>query len=252
MSDNILNSNCNNGEQIVSFLYGELAENEKNNFERHLQSCEICADELGEFSNVHFSIREWHNEDFQKLSTPIFEIPSNISEVSGVIFWIKSVRSFFTLRSAGFSAAAFLLTLFSLFWFFNNSADNNEIASNRSENTSGNISVLKNEESLIGEKTEIFSSKDEVKGEISDNIGDLSMNPAQSEDAPAKLPVPKNIVRDKSAKSNKTVNYSKPNSNPERAVPKNKNTENIPTLAVEEYEDNSLRLSDIFKEVSLK
>ncbi|MGI8495848.1 MAG: anti-sigma factor family protein, partial [Pyrinomonadaceae bacterium] len=211
MSENILNSTCNNGEQIVSFLYGELAQNEKNNFERHLQSCESCAVELGEFSNVHFSIREWRDQDFQKLSTPNFKIPSNLSKIAGGISWIESVRGFFTLRTAGFSAAAagIVLTFFSLFWFFNNSANDNEIASNRLENSSGNVFALKNRESLIGKKIETFSGKDEVKEEISDKTGGVSMNSPQREDASAKLPVPKNAIREKSVKSHKTGNYSK-------------------------------------------
>ncbi|MGI8495925.1 MAG: hypothetical protein ACR2L1_11535, partial [Pyrinomonadaceae bacterium] len=85
-----------------------------------------------------------------------------------------------------------------------------------------------------------------------DKTGGVSMNSPQREDASAKLPVPKNAIREKSVKSHKTGNYSKTNYNPEKAAPKNKNTENLPTLAIEEYEDHSLRLSDIFEEVSLK
>lgn len=255
MAEHILNSTCNNGEQIVSFLYGELSDKEKTDFERHLQVCDNCADELGEFSNVHFSLAEWRTEDFQHLSTPIFVMPPSQSVTEAANSWYETFRRFFALHSAGFSAAAatVLLAFVGFFWFFNNSTANNEIVSNRTTNISGNDVSLKPEKDLIGKNLNSTDKNDSETVEFSGESQSRIVKDVQPETTAVKTKVSNSLKNEKSKQSNrKKLAPIKPESGIEKPAPKNKNIENIPTLAIEDYEDNSLRLSEIFEEVSMK
>jgi len=53
---------CHRAEDLVSYLYGELAADEAHDFAQHLEQCESCKAEFASFSHVHQSINSWRNE----------------------------------------------------------------------------------------------------------------------------------------------------------------------------------------------
>jgi anti-sigma factor RsiW len=55
-------SQCNRGEDLVSFLYGEISDREATEFQTHLQQCSACQSELVEFGDVHQSMVSWRDE----------------------------------------------------------------------------------------------------------------------------------------------------------------------------------------------
>ena len=55
-------SQCNRGEDLVSFLYGEVDDRDATEFQTHLRQCSSCQTELVEFGGVHQSMVSWRDE----------------------------------------------------------------------------------------------------------------------------------------------------------------------------------------------
>ena len=55
-------SECDRGEDLVSFLYGEVNDQEATEFQTHLLQCSSCRSELVEFGGVHQSMVSWRDE----------------------------------------------------------------------------------------------------------------------------------------------------------------------------------------------
>ena len=73
----MLNDNhkfCVFADQTVSYLYGESSPSEKTEYESHLKTCAVCADEIAGFGFVRSAVLDWRNEDFAKLPTPVFDV----------------------------------------------------------------------------------------------------------------------------------------------------------------------------------
>lgn len=66
---------CAFHEQLVPYMYGELAETDRGVFETHLADCMTCTDEFAGISAARFSVFEWHREAFVPLATPEIVIP---------------------------------------------------------------------------------------------------------------------------------------------------------------------------------
>ena len=101
-NDSPQNFNCEFAPEIVDLVYGEMGNERKNVFDRHLNDCSNCADELKDFSGIRFSIRDWKTSEFDKLSTPEIKIPYqttpvNIVENEKPASWFDAVRSYLTL-----------------------------------------------------------------------------------------------------------------------------------------------------------
>jgi hypothetical protein len=63
------------GEELVSYIYGELDPPRRDAFESHLSGCDECAVELASFSEARLGVIEWRREDFEHLATPEIGIP---------------------------------------------------------------------------------------------------------------------------------------------------------------------------------
>lgn len=247
------NSNCNYAEQIVSFLYGEIDDAGKRHFETHLQNCSSCAEELSDFSAVRSSVSEWRAAEFENLSTPVFILPGKTAETASSS-WLRSIRGFFAFHTVGLSAAAMtaILVTLGLFWFFYNPSLSNEIAENRSVQVTFGASAANPTESQTAQSAETLEK----------DVAEISKNPAEAGNFKSILPdkktVPvKNSVQKSSnetpvLKIKKSTPAIKSEKNVEKSHPKAVKNNSLPALAVDEYEDNSLRLSDILEEVSMK
>ncbi|GIU82777.1 MAG: hypothetical protein D6687_05370 [Acidobacteria bacterium] len=81
---------CGFGEKLVSYLYDELEETEREEFEGHLQACKVCFNELRAFDEVRFALSEWRQNDFEHLTLPKIEISkSHAGQIASVLseFW---------------------------------------------------------------------------------------------------------------------------------------------------------------------
>ena len=53
---------CHRAEDLVSYLYGEVSDEESRDFAGHLRVCDACRSEFTIFEQVHGSILEWRSE----------------------------------------------------------------------------------------------------------------------------------------------------------------------------------------------
>ncbi len=66
---------CSFSEQIISYVYGEMNEAENASFTFHISKCSGCAEELAGFGIVRTEILNWKHKEFSPLSTPKIQIP---------------------------------------------------------------------------------------------------------------------------------------------------------------------------------
>ena len=240
------NPSCAFAEQIVSYLYGETNNKEKAAFDVHLNSCSTCTDELAGFSFVRSSIVEWKNEEFLNLETPSIKIPYPIAVSTEKQSWLAELRKLFTFSPMWATAFAAVIICVGLILLAVNFSNNNDVA--ESDNTPI--------ESIVSPSVE---PKDEQPIEkISDNIASKSLENNQSKPSEiAPRIVPKNRITKTSNKPTKVL----PNSNNPtnvRQIKEDKTTlvvkkREVPKLNnLEDEEDNSLRLADLFAEVERK
>ena len=107
--DNGNNMGCGRSDDIVAYIYDEIASGDRISFENHLADCTSCTDEFAVVSDARFSVFEWHKEEFTKLSTPDISIPYQVksSAARGIFATIGEI-----IRSPGWlvpAAAAIVL-----------------------------------------------------------------------------------------------------------------------------------------------
>jgi hypothetical protein len=68
-------SDCGFGDEIVSYMYGELAAADRDRFESHLLICTACTDEFAAISDARYSVFDWRKREFAALETPAIVIP---------------------------------------------------------------------------------------------------------------------------------------------------------------------------------
>ncbi|HEX3281804.1 MAG TPA: hypothetical protein VHR36_11295 [Pyrinomonadaceae bacterium] len=54
--------NCGRENDLVAFLYGELNDVEKESFESHMHTCDLCQLQTSEFSSIRQSVAAWRDE----------------------------------------------------------------------------------------------------------------------------------------------------------------------------------------------
>lgn len=258
------NSSCQFAEEIVSFLYGEMAENTKQNFETHLPNCPSCNEELSAFGFVRSSISDWKEKDFANLSLPEIVLPIEQKTFSLVETktqnrsWFAAISEFFTLSPAWMmatTACAALLICIGLVYVAvssrNNAVDNlakevKPIASPTPTVNKGNTnSSPTNSVSDSADKSNPEPQTTEPPKELADN--NKSTNPI-------KKPLPVVDLKPTQPKAKiipASTTTVKKNDTPKANVKKNnvKQNNNLPDLQNEEDEDDSPRLSDLFDEI---
>ena len=75
MSNNNHISDCSFSAEIPAYLYGEIGNRGKSEFETHLSDCSNCIDELADLSFARFSVQEWREAEFAHLETPVMKSP---------------------------------------------------------------------------------------------------------------------------------------------------------------------------------
>jgi hypothetical protein len=66
---------CPFSDEIISYMYDEMALAEMPKFEQHLSECEVCTDEFAAISFARFETYDWKRVEFDILQTPRVVIP---------------------------------------------------------------------------------------------------------------------------------------------------------------------------------
>ena len=256
LNNNHKNPACAFAEPLISYLYGEIGGAEKVEFEAHLKSCAACSNELAELGFARTAVQEWRVEEFDKLATPIFEVPSNFVENPAVAAnprsWFSDWRQIFSFKPAlALSAMAIVIALFGVSLFVFNFKSGNEIAGK----TSNEIV-----------KTNVSPTIEKTVQQLNDTAGNNADKAiAFPENLPPKF-ADKKSVAPKSPTIKVSMNAPKNNSTGGAAIRivQNTNRENkkspaapksskIPSLIDSpEEEDNSVRLADLFDEIGTR
>ena len=98
---------CNQGEQLVTYLYGESTSQEAKAFEGHLEACAPCREELDSFGALRRSLETWQVEQAPRINVAVERSPLEVLRelLSLTPSW---------LRFAGAAAASAALLLVSL------------------------------------------------------------------------------------------------------------------------------------------
>lgn len=257
MNNNHKNSGCGYAEQMVSYLYGETGAAETRDFETHLGSCSICADELEAFSVVQFSINDWKLQEFADLKTPLIEIPyekagneANQREVSGVTAsWLSGLRNLFSLSPAwSLATASFaVLAVFGFFALIVLNPDKSNDVAGTNKNTKP-VTVPTVEKTTVPETANTNQNRSPER----------DIKPLNEQKTPppeiAVAPDTKNTRVIKTTNKNQrqtqrieSTNLPKNNNMVKRD---NKNKTEIPPKMIEDdEEDDTLRLAELFEEI---
>lgn len=216
MKESNSNNLCSHGGDMLAYLYNEMAAADRDSFELHLADCGTCIDDFADLSQSRYPVFEWKQLEFDPLPTPRIVIPT--TEASRVS-WFDKLKASFAFRPAyalgGVAAIALVGTLVA-FVFLNRSSGDFEIAEAEPTPTPARstVAAAKPAEPVVVEDGPIVESREAVK-------------PVKvaATTKPAKAPV-------------------KPKSTPvRRSAP-------LPALStLDDDEDDSLRLSDMFEEI---
>ncbi len=264
MLNNNKNSCCGFTEQMVSYFYDETNQAHKAVFEAHLTNCPDCTDELAGFGFVRSSLIEWRDEEFFKLEAPVFEIPT-LKTASQLVesdsgSWFSDFRRMFSFNPMMATAVlAALIVCVGLVFIAINSSNNSEVAEVDNKNS---------------EKIVVSPTVDKVKEQPMETIAESDSDNSlpgkfpKSTDTESKNSQPLPIREKRLASGDSAVRISgNAKNNSEKSVTnrnvKETNKENKKSTAVQkqqvpnlttldEDEDKSVRLADLFEEIGSK
>jgi hypothetical protein len=112
-----INSNvkCNRQEDLVTYLYDEASQDERQAFELHLGQCASCRTEFNDFASVRDSLGSW-NLDFEASAPPLqVTIKRNsIETLRDVIRALRTAPGWVKLAGGAAFATAGLLVVFAV------------------------------------------------------------------------------------------------------------------------------------------
>jgi Putative zinc-finger len=240
------NSPCSFAEEIVEYIYDEMNGETKARFETHIAKCSSCADELAGFGIVRSKVSDWKLKEFSPLATPIIELPivQTIENTQVKRRWFESLRDLVMLSPAWMTQTAAFATLaicFGIaFYAFNSQAVIDEVSPPQ----------------YIAEATPNVFPTPPIKLQPTPKVEVTEPNPSKPTVTVVKTttqPTPKKVVVQAVQTEIKPVVIApknKPNRGAKIAVKPKKSDVNL--LSNEDDEDDSLRLSDLFEEISMK
>lgn len=90
---------CAHADDLLAYLYNEMVQADRDGFELHLADCTACIDDFAELSQSRYPVYEWKQLEFETLVTPVIVLP--VASVS----WFGKARAAFSF-SPGYSIAA--------------------------------------------------------------------------------------------------------------------------------------------------
>lgn len=263
-------SRCEFSENSVAYVYDELGVSEREIFEAHLSACATCPEEVAAFAALSGSVREWKSLEFDSLATPSFVVPygRETERVDGSPgFWETLKEQIFggafALKTVG--AFATLLLIAMVAWTVISTGGETELASNNnSAGLAPGTKVIGSDKSA-GSKVESLTARAGNEGSDPTSAASKTQTPAETVVSPVAVetrisapagtkafsPSPK--PRAKGSASNGSS--KKPGSNSKKNNGTPKTLKQTPAPAIErlsdmaqsdEFEDDSLRLTDLF------
>jgi hypothetical protein len=280
MADKNHNSSCRFAETLISYLYGEeIGARERSQFESHVLGCAKCADELSAFGGVRSSVHKWRDLEFAPLATPSIELPFETAKAnkprtlrsgettSDSNSWLTNLREIFSFSKGWLAAAtslAALLVCAGLFYFAFSSFSNNSNA----------VAVEGNKNSIVSPaeaqptQSQMRAANDSSQsGSSTVATGEKIVKPSSDRRLPEK------VKNEAPAKNSSAVSERRSATNnsgvklPKTSVADNGSKKVKPAIPVQSRkparetvidfsnraeEDKSLRLSDLFDEVSMR
>lgn len=134
--ENGFKKNCELGEEMISYLYGELDPSAGVLFEEHMSGCASCAVEFSGISTARSSVLDWKRDEFESLPTPRISVePSSdrIEHSGGQSLW-SALGDFLGLGGWRAALAAGLLIAVGAvaFWISSGTGPELQVASNTS------------------------------------------------------------------------------------------------------------------------
>jgi hypothetical protein len=244
------NSPCSFAEEIVEYIYDEMNGESKAEFETHLAKCNSCADELTGFGIVRSQVSDWKLKEFSSLTNPRVELPivQTVENTRVTRRWFENLRDLVMLSPAFGSSAAFAILAICLGIGYFTVGSNKQI-----------------DNDLVASKTPVVNQTPPVKLSPTLNIEPLKTQ-VESADSKPKIVPPKPIVEVVKATSStpkKIIVQAVQTESKPVVVPKNKPNRGAKPVATpkrnevnlilnNDDDDESLRLSDLFDEVSMK
>ncbi len=271
LDKNKYNSPCSFSEHVISYLYKEIGAPETNDFEVHLKSCTTCQNELSGFDIVRSSISEWRKEKFSVLETPAFNfLPDPIEEntltrVSAPQNWWDAFKNRIFLPAPVWATSAFaaLIVCVGLAFIILNYSKYDEVA--EISNGDNTIAVSHSVKAKNESDKNSFSGSNQSEKPSENIVKEQQLNQENVSAAP-NVPAPRNFVtkikndlntttdRISTRDSNKSTPLNrKPITNRESKKAPLSKPRNAHFLAdIEDFEDKSLRLADLFDEADAK
>lgn len=264
LTNNYKNTSCGFTEQMVSYFYDEANQTEKSVFEAHLTNCPACTNELAGFGFVRSSLIEWRDEEFFKLDAPIFEFPT-IKTISQPVesnshSWFSDFRKMFSfnpiMATAGLAA---LIVCVGLVFIAVNSSNNSEVAEIDNKNSEKIVAsptvdkINEQPKETIAEGNSVESLPGEFPKSTGTESKDLPPSPIR-----VKRLVPSDSVvrvsdntKNNSEKSETIRNVKETNKENKKTTAVQK--QRVPNLTtLDDEEDKSVRLADLFEEIDAK
>jgi hypothetical protein len=225
---------CEHTDGIVSYLYGEMPESDRNVFETHLAQCDACTDEFAGVSMARYSVYEWNKLEFAKLETPQIVIPYE-SATPG-FSWFDKVREAMSfahgwpVAGAGLAAVAIVFGL--VMFGPDANKDNRDLAGANLNNTQSNARPIVTE-------TPENTTAPKPDGTDPISVPAKSGGPSIERETSGRNPVPVKISDD--SRDRKPVKGV-------RIAPR-KQTRPVPSLSeFAEDEDKTLRLAEMLED----
>lgn len=209
---------CTHGGDMLAYLYSEMAAVDREMFEVHLAECGTCIDDFAELSQSRYPVFEWKRLEFDPLPTPRVVIPFEAPSLS----WFDQIKTAFSLGprlAFGGVGAAMILAVITGYFIFGGTSGTTEVAQEVKPSSSPNRVAIP----IPSPTTE-------------------DVSPARNEN-PKSTDVPKPIKVAASSRPTAQSPKPKPAQQPKRNDP-------IPVMSsIDDDEDDSLRLADIFEEI---
>ncbi|MEO5859476.1 MAG: zf-HC2 domain-containing protein [Pyrinomonadaceae bacterium] len=213
------NNLCIHGGDMLAYLYDEMVSSDREMFEVHLADCGTCIDDFAELSQSRYPVFEWKRSEFDPLPTPRIVIPF---EAAVSVSWFQHIRTMLFVRPSlafGGLSSAIVVAVITGYFIIGSPSRYTEVARDAEPKTSPSRTAV--------------------------------VNPLPADVSADQTSKPSKVLTE-GPKATKVSTATKPPVRQPRARPvqQAKRTDAIPVMSsIDEDEDDSLRLADIFAEI---
>ena len=226
---------CGSGHETVAYLYGELCDEDSKLFEDHLAECPECSDELASFSLLRLSLAEIGNSEI-----------AEVHEKHGLLARLSELLSAYprliTRGLAGAAALALIIAAAVFFGIISGTGSDENISANTGQGTGTN--------DIEQAESELASKPDSAQNGEFEKNAEPAASPNVDEKARNELQIAKENVSGVKKAPKKSHRRSTRKTVPANQMAENQEAPRLSEAADEDFDDDSLRLTDLFAEVS--